>query len=229
MTAKISKRLVIDASVARSCGPPDATYPTSVNCRDFLQAVLTICHRIVMTPDIREEWDKHQSRFAKAWLRSMVARKKLEVCNISFDESLWNHIEATAQTDKNREAMVKDLRLLEAAISTDKIVISLDENTARKLFRKAALTVDSLKSVVWVNPDKAEETPLEWLKDGAPPDPERMLSFNPSKERSGGQAQVLQSGHCPPDLIGRLKQADQIFSGLNWGIQRGVFWPLTGF
>ncbi len=49
--------------------------------------------------------------------------------------------------------MLKDLRLIEAAIATDKIVISLDDNTARKFFIRAASQVDKLKNIVWVNPD----------------------------------------------------------------------------
>jgi hypothetical protein len=42
MKAKQSKRLVIDASVARACGDSQATYPTSVHCRNFLESVLNI-------------------------------------------------------------------------------------------------------------------------------------------------------------------------------------------
>lgn len=49
MPEKISKRLVIDASVARSAGKKDATDPRSVRCRDFLKTVLEISHRVVMT------------------------------------------------------------------------------------------------------------------------------------------------------------------------------------
>lgn len=49
MAAKVSKLLVIDTSVVGAAGGPDATYPTSVHCRDFLQAVLDICHRVVIT------------------------------------------------------------------------------------------------------------------------------------------------------------------------------------
>jgi hypothetical protein len=78
MPTKISRRLVIDASVARSSGGEAATYPTSKHCRDFLKATLKICHRVVMTPDIMEEWRAHQSGFARRWRVSMEARKKVE-------------------------------------------------------------------------------------------------------------------------------------------------------
>ena len=50
-----SRRLVIDASIARACGGEDAVYPTAKSCRDALMAVYDICHRVVMTEAIDEE------------------------------------------------------------------------------------------------------------------------------------------------------------------------------
>ncbi|HAG83222.1 MAG TPA: hypothetical protein DCL61_19275 [Cyanobacteria bacterium UBA12227] len=177
MSAKrVSKRLVIDASVGRSSGGEEATYPTSVHCRDFLKAVLDICHKVVMTPDIRDEWNKHQSEFARKWRSQMVAKRKFEFLDVPVNEELWNQIDLLAGTDKQRAEMFKDLRLLEAALVTDKTVISLDDNTARRFFSKAAAQVDELKDIVWVNPDKIEEEqPIEWLQNGANPEPDRQL------------------------------------------------------
>jgi len=45
MSFKASKRLVIDADVARAAGGKDAKYPKPKHCRDFLEAVRVICHR----------------------------------------------------------------------------------------------------------------------------------------------------------------------------------------
>jgi hypothetical protein len=75
MVKKDSKLLVIDASVGRAAGGENATAPTSVNCREFLKSVLFICHRVVMTPEIKEEWKTHQSNFSREWRCQMVARK----------------------------------------------------------------------------------------------------------------------------------------------------------
>jgi hypothetical protein len=170
-----SKRLVIDASVARSSGGEEATYPTSVYCRDFLQAVLDISHRVVMTPEIREEWNRHQSSFARTWLRTMVAKKKIDYrSDISANDELWNKIESIASSDKARDAMLKDFRLIEAALATDRTVISLD-NTVRKLFDGAAVRVGELRTVVWVNPALPEEQPIDWLNNGANPERDRLL------------------------------------------------------
>ena len=176
MADKVSQRLVIDASVARSVGGEDATYPISVYCRDFLEAVLDISHRVVMTPDIRDEWHKHQSKYARKWLRRMVANKKLYPCEIVVDDELWSQIEAVTESDKARGAMIKDIRLIEAALATDKIVISLDEKV-RQLFEKASEQVDELKEIVWVNPAKPEEQAMFWLENGAAPEKERKLGF----------------------------------------------------
>jgi hypothetical protein len=176
MAAKVSKRLVIDASIAHSAGGEGATYPTSVHCRDFLKAVLEICHQVVMTPDIREEWNRHQSNFARTWLRTMVAKRKFEFLDIPVNDELWDKIDQISDSNKHRAEMFKDLRLIEAAIATDRIVISLDDNTARRFFGRVAVQVDELKEIVWVNPAKIEEEkPIEWLEKGAEAQSDRLL------------------------------------------------------
>jgi len=170
MAAKVSKLLVIDASVARAASGPDATYPTSVHCRDFLQAVLDICHRVVITPDIREEWNKHSSTFARKWRKTMVAKKKLVYrADISAEEELCQKICGTIARETDLEAMLKDFRLIEAAMVADNTVISLDDKV-RIIFDKAAERVGELRNVVWVNPDDTEAQPIDWLENGAQPE-----------------------------------------------------------
>ncbi|HBL12780.1 MAG TPA: hypothetical protein DD379_15535 [Cyanobacteria bacterium UBA11162] len=181
MVAKrVSKRLVIDACVAGSSGKEDAIEPVSVHCRDFLQAVLEMSHKVVMTPAIRDEWNEHQSQFARKWRLQMLSKRKLEILDIPTNNKLWNEIyqiiESVTRSNKQQEEMIKDIHLVEAALVTDKTVISLDDNTARRFFSKAAAQVDELKDIVWVNPDKIEEEqPIEWLQNGANPETDRLL------------------------------------------------------
>ncbi|MDY6805348.1 MAG: hypothetical protein SXA11_16275 [Cyanobacteriota bacterium] len=174
MVKKVSKRLVIDASVARAAGDKDA--PTSQNCRDFLTAVKDICHQLVMTPEIKKEWDKHQSTFTQRWRSSMVAKKKLVYQDIAVDNDLWNLIKKYSETEKQQKAMEKDLLLIEAAIATDKIVVSLDE-TVKELFAKATAEIEVLKQVAWVNPDVGEEEAIAWLKNGADIESKYLLGW----------------------------------------------------
>ena len=89
------------------------------------------------------------------WRLSMVARRKVYHVNPAIDEALRNKIERTAIRESDLEAMRKDFCLIEAALATDKIVISLDE-VVRTLFATAAGSVGEIRRVVWVNPDKTD-------------------------------------------------------------------------
>src|SRR3984957_2975155 len=116
--AAVSKRLVIDAPVASA--PGLTMNPDSRRCREALQAVLGISHRATMTPLLRLEWKRHQSLFARAWLAEMTSRAKVEGIADVRNEDLRAEAPATASAQK-------DLHLIEAALATDKIVISLDD------------------------------------------------------------------------------------------------------
>jgi len=119
--AAASRRLVIDASVASAAGQTMA--PASRRCREFLQAVLRISHRAAMTPLLREEWKRHQSLFARAWLAEMTSKGKVEATPDVQNDQLRTEAPGTRSAQK-------DLHLIEAALATDKIVVSLDD-TAR--------------------------------------------------------------------------------------------------
>jgi hypothetical protein len=75
-----------------------------------------------------------------------------------------------------RDAMLKDIHLIEAALKADKIVVSMDE-AVRRYFHEATQKVGELRLIVWVNPCESEETPLEWLKDGAELERDRLLGY----------------------------------------------------
>ena len=79
--AATSKVLVVDASVMRAAGGEGATDPAVfAHARDALEAILTICHKICVSPELREEWKRHRSRFAQLWWRQMYARRKVIDC-----------------------------------------------------------------------------------------------------------------------------------------------------
>ena len=174
-----ARDLIVDASVARAAGGEEATYPTSKNCRDFLRAFLGSPHRTVMSPPINEEWNKHQSSFARTWLVSIIARKRVRRIAPSERQDLREHLLSVAAHQKACDAMLKDVHLLEAALVTDKTVIALDE-VVRGLFRGTTQTIGELRPIIWINPDKAEEEPILWLEEGAEAEKRRMLGYNAS-------------------------------------------------
>lgn len=185
MSTKNSKLLVIDACVLASSGYENATHPTSKHCHQFLQNVLRICHRAVLTRDLEKEWKKHESNFGQIWRGEMERRGKLIYIKSLEDSDLRAKIYMADillenLTENQRSQVKKDIHLIEAALATDKIVISLDDKTARRFFTQAAQQVEELrelKTISWVNPDKPEESPISWLKSGANPEPERLLGF----------------------------------------------------
>lgn len=173
-----SRRLVIDASIARAAGGTEATYPTSKHCRDFLKATLTICHRMVMTPEIEDEWKAHQSKFASKWRRYMEGKKKIYRPTNTVNERLRAKLARIPVSSTTKAAMLKDIHLIEAALATDEIVISLDEKV-RNFFKASAATLGESKTAVWLNPDKEEEAPIAWLENGAKPEKHRLIGFRP--------------------------------------------------
>lgn len=174
-----SRRLVIDACVAASCGGDETTYPTGKNCRDFLTAVLETGHRAVMTPAIADEWNRHQHHYARRWRRRMVARRRLEFAEVNEDQHLRRRLRRLAASEEQRSEIDKDCHLVEAARATDHTIASLDE-TMRRILARTSATVVELRTTVWVNPDKADEDPISWLQAGAHPERQRCLGFRPA-------------------------------------------------
>jgi hypothetical protein len=157
-----SKRLVIDACVAQAAGPQHSMHPRGKSCRDFLLAVLKVCHRADFSAALKTEWKQHHSKFALEWQTSMFARKKIEHLDMEEDPQLRERICNAAENDGQEAALIKDCHLIEAALETDKIIVSLDE-TAREAFRKASQSIADLRNICWVNPVPPEEKAIEWL------------------------------------------------------------------
>jgi hypothetical protein len=108
----------------------------------------------------------------------MTARKKVVRPGPVEDAGLRQTIHSLQLTDNVREAVLKDIHLVEAAIATGHTIASLDE-TVRGYLRRVTESVRPLKSLVWVNPTNDDEHATDWLRQGANADEERQLGFNP--------------------------------------------------
>lgn len=155
-----TKRLVIDADVAQSAGTKED--PISQSCREVLEAVRDICHKVVLTEDIFAEWKRHRSNFTATWLTSMRARRKQIVLKDVTNADLRARIDALSLNEQTLDFMRKDVHLIEAALETDHIIISRDE-TARDLFQEASEEIGGLKRIVWINPTREDEHVKDWL------------------------------------------------------------------
>jgi len=92
----------------------------------------------------------------------MYAKKKIVLLQETEDPGLEDRILSTSRNDGQRQAMLKDVPLIQAALKADYIVVSRDEN-ARALFQ-----IRELSTITWVNPVSEPERILAWLGEGAP-------------------------------------------------------------
>lgn len=182
MSRKIQTLVVVDASVARAAG--ETIHPTSKSCRDFMIEFRNTKNKIVMSNKIFEEWKKHQSRFALQWRANLIASKRwIKVDDVEI-EAIRECLELKAPSQKAKNEILKDLHLVEAAIQTDKLIVSCD-NKMRVLLSKLTNDSKELNDIVWVNPVNDNENAVEWVKQGCANEAERQLvNFSSSQVAS---------------------------------------------
>ena len=137
--------------------------------------MLDVGHQVVMTDAIMAEWHHHMSRYSRRWRRQMYGRRRvyrIEMQN-ERDNNLRKRIDAVVHRDQ-RAIVAQDIHLIEAAIAADRLVTSKDES-ARGVFKDASDGVVELKQIVWVNPTCDNETPIDWLRNGARAEARRLL------------------------------------------------------
>jgi len=141
----VIRRLVVDASVVQAAG--ETHHPVSSACRNCLEAIRRICHRVVVTPEMRDEWDRHMSNFTRKWRRSMAARRKPLQLVPAADFSMST--EGLSEEDK--ATIEKDRCLLQAAFAADRIIITRDD-ALRSALAKMPRNAKLMASITWVNP-----------------------------------------------------------------------------
>ncbi|MCD4786057.1 MAG: hypothetical protein K8T10_19730 [Candidatus Eremiobacteraeota bacterium] len=175
MSKKKSRRIVIDACIARSAGGDRAKKGRSILCTSFLLKVLKICYIAIFTEELFEEWRKHRTDFARKWQKTMFSKNKAKILDNSEDQLLRNRIRLECERRKlPLEEVLKDTHLVEAAIKTDKTIASLD-NKARNNFSKMSPGIGELRSIYWINPANPDENVIQWLESGSIPDANRLL------------------------------------------------------
>lgn len=173
-------RLVIDTSILRSASERPSPDPRGPTCGKLLRDILEICHHAVFTPESSAEWNRHRSRFAMTWRRAMTARKKLHFLDDACrDADLRSACERLFQDDgapDSWEEVEKDLHLAEAALATDKIVLSV-ERRIHECFRWACSKrgARKLREIHWFHPVKNPRR-LSRLLDGDLPARSRLGS-----------------------------------------------------
>ncbi len=170
--------MVVDADVAMAAGTGHR--PPAPECLRILTTILSVCHRVAFTPELRDEWKRRASRQAKRWRKQMFGRKKVVDASSPTKApamrsdgalaGLEKAIDRRFPCEKERDEVRKDLHLVCAAVECGAAVISNDD-TARQRFRRLAQDCRRLGSVEWANPSCPTENVDAWLHAGAPPEP----------------------------------------------------------
>jgi hypothetical protein len=163
----VTKRIVIDADVLRAASSSEHEGARGKTCRDALGTVLRICHRAVVTDELREEYEAHWSRFGRKWYVEMKSRNKLFATPGSQRRQIDRAIERAGYGAAQEHAVQEDLHLVLAALEADKLVLSGDD-TARALFARLA----PVGHVGWASVN--DRGALRWLERGAPRDEVRL-------------------------------------------------------
>lgn len=162
------RRIVVDADVAQSVGMRRSASDLALRCRACLDAILDICHSVVMGEELERQWRKHESRYSSWWLVSMKQRGKY--CKVAGAVAAETEFESAAQESA---AARKDVHLLLAAAGSDGVVVSRDDK-ARKALAKCCGHLPGVPDIVWACPEH-DAGVVEWLEQGAPSKPEWTL------------------------------------------------------
>jgi hypothetical protein len=169
-----SRVVVVDASVARMAGT--STGKETRCCRETLDRILEVYHRLALSDAIKEEWNKHQSTYASRWRSTMATKGKVVRVDPRALESLDRYLDRDDTPASVADPIRKDQHLVEVGLGADRIVISSDRKVRSLLDVIARDHVPDLRELHWINPiTDNEEGALDWLTAGAPDDPARQL------------------------------------------------------
>jgi hypothetical protein len=141
--------VIIDADIARSSGMTE--HPVSSGSRALLNSISQNGHKAAMCPTLMAEWNKHRSLFARKWLASMIAKKKV---NFIKPQSITNDLIVNNLNNLNKEKeiaiAVKDAHLIDGALAVDNIIASNDD-IARNVFCELSNSCGDLRTIKWFN------------------------------------------------------------------------------
>lgn len=140
---------VIDADIARSAG--ETEHPFSKNCRLFLSEIKSLEKKVCFNDKLKDEWNKHKSIYAKKWLASMYARRKVELYKPNI--TLCSAVEESHLSINEKKIAIKDLHLVELSCYLDKTIASGDDK-ARLVFVKLTKESKIINRIIWINPKK---------------------------------------------------------------------------
>jgi len=140
-------------------------------CKAFLTALEPSQHRLVFSPALWAEWERHaggRERWGRKWWVRMVERERIHFVSPAPDVALRDALRETAPNEDAADEALKDAHLAEAAHETDMTIVSHDIAAAAGHFPRAAAVVAWLWRIVWFDPVmRPADEAQAWLRNGA--------------------------------------------------------------
>lgn len=165
----MTRRIVVDASVASSCSISHV--PPAPGCMAALEAVRESRLLVSVSAELKEEWERHQSRYFWRWLSRLTSSSRVKEDALARVTELRGRLRKLAGAAEG-DAVAKDAHLAAAGIEHDGRVLSCDDAMRRKLARVAAESNwHELGLVHWADPSvDALDGLCAWLRSDAPDD-----------------------------------------------------------
>lgn len=122
---------------------------------------------------------RHRSVFSFGWQQSMTQIGKADLLTVGPDAGLREVIGRASRDWGTVQAMQKDCHLIEAALATDGIIVSLDD-VAGNHFARTSIQIERIGGIVWINPADEPDACLAWLEAGAKAVKARLLKHRNS-------------------------------------------------
>lgn len=173
-----SKQIVIDANVARGSSNDRMFNPIlgdlGAQSRQSLQAIWEESHVAVFNRNLRGEWDRHTSFYAKRWFRNMQQKNRI----IEEDGAQFAYLAdpacACLSAAAEKAALAKDFHLIQSALATGQLILS-NEIRFPRYVALACAEVQELASLYYANPSVEGNACRLWIKAGAEKDADHRI------------------------------------------------------
>lgn len=147
--------LVVDTCTLLRAAEPSAEGDA---CRDVLDAILTVCHKVAVPQAILTEYRANiyptgkvasRLKYVSEWLVAMFNRSKVKQIQSPQCDNLRRAL-GKVQKQKLAGELWGDLKIVEAALAADSIVISVDKAATSQLALLRHSSCAELDTLAWI-------------------------------------------------------------------------------
>jgi hypothetical protein len=180
MSRRNSKQIVVDANVAQGSSNDRMFNPIlgdlGAQNRQCLQAIWEEEHFAVFSRNLRNEWNRHTSSYAKRWLRNMEQKSRLVLEDgEQFSELTGPACDCLLDAGE-KAALAKDFHLIQSALATGQLILSNEVRFPRYV-ALACAAVQELASLYYANPVVESDPCRLWIKAGAEKTADRRIDI----------------------------------------------------